>query len=158
MKGNTMTTTVALEAKPTKLPAPARRPYSIDVCENSFKAFQIASALCRQGYVILKDRPVDIYTNGVAVFTMVLGEADETGYADAEEAMRKALDKEQAEFEARVEREVLVRIEAIKRAEHEAKIAQQKAEHQQKIKELEAAAAAEIARLDAEAAARLAKL
>jgi hypothetical protein len=158
-----MTTKVTPKAEATPitatsaLPAPARKPYAIDVCENSFKAFQLASALIRQGYCILKDRPVEIYTNGVAVFTLVLGEPTETGYADAEEAMRKALDKEAAEFEARVAREVQARVEQIKKAEHEAKIAEQVAAHQKKIRELEAAAAAEIARLEQEARAIAAK-
>jgi hypothetical protein len=144
-------TTPKTEATPitatSALPAAARKPYSIDVCENSFKAFQLASALIRQGYTILKDRPVEIYTNGVAVFTCVLGEPTETGYADAEEAMRKGLEKEQAEFEERVAREVQARVEQIARDAHAAKVAQAVAEHQRAIKALEKAGAADIAAL-----------
>jgi hypothetical protein len=157
-----MTTKVKTEATPTAvtsaLPAPARKPFSVDICEISPKAFQLASALIRQGYTVLRDRPVEVYSNGYAVLTCVLGEPDETGYADADEAMRKALEIEAAEFEKRVEREVQSRVEQIKRAEHEAKIAEQVAQHQKKIRELEAAAAAEIARLDAEAQAQIAKI
>jgi hypothetical protein len=154
-----MTKSTAPVAKTSALPAPAKRPFSIDICESSPKAFQLASALVRQGYVFLKDRPVEVYgMSGTAAFTVVLGEPDETGYADAEAAIRQGLEMEQAEFERRVEREVQARIEQIKRQEHEAKIAEQVAAHKQKVKELEAAAAAEIAKLEAEAQAQIAKI
>lgn len=146
-----MTKAATPAAKATALPASAKRPFSIDVCENSYKAFQLASALIKQGYVFLKERPVELYPTGVAVFTLVLGDADETGYADAEAAIRQGLELEQAEFDRRVEHEVQMRIEQMKKAEHEAKIAEQVAAHKQKIRELEAAAAAEIARLEHEA-------
>jgi hypothetical protein len=146
-----MTTKSKTETIPTAvttaLPAPAKKPFSVEICEMSPKAFQLASALIRQGYTILKDRQVEIYNNGVAVFTLVLGEPTETGYADADEAMRKALDKETAEFEERVAREVQTRVEQLARDAHAAKVAKAVAEHQQAIKALEKAGQAELAAL-----------
>lgn len=143
-----MTKSTAPVAKTSALPAPAKRPFSIDICESSPKAFQLASALVRQGYVFLKDRPVEVYgMSGTAAFTVVLGEPDETGYADAEAAIRQGLEMEQAEFERRVEREVEARVEQIKRDEQEARKAALVAEHKKQIAQIEAAAAAEIAKL-----------
>lgn len=129
------------------LPAAMRKPYSIDICENSVKAFQMAAALIRQGYVPLQDRLVEVYPHGVAVMTLVLGEPTETGYADAEDAKRQALALEAAEFERRVTQEVESRIEQMKRDEAEAKRTALLQEHKRKLAELEKASAAEIAQL-----------
>jgi hypothetical protein len=146
-----MTEKSKTEATPTAvtsaLPAPMKRPFSIDICEPSSKAFQLASALIRQGYCVLRERPVEVYSNGYAVLTVILGEPDQTGYADAEEAIRKGLEKEAAEFEERVAREVQARVEQIARDAHAAKVAQAVAEHQRAIKALEKAGAADIAAL-----------
>lgn len=131
----------------TELPVRAKAPFSIDICESSVKAFQMASALIRQGYTILEDRPVNVYPHGVAVMTLVLGNPTESGYADAEAAKRLGLELEAGEFERRVQHEVDIRIERMKAAEHEAKKAALLAEHQRKIREIEATAAAEIAKL-----------
>lgn len=132
----------------TELPVRAKAPFSIDICESSVKAFQMASALIRQGYTILEDRPVNVYPHGVAVMTLVLGSPTESGYADAEAAKRLGLELEAGEFERRVQHEVGIRIERMKAAEHEAKKAALLAEHQRKIREIEATAAAEIASLN----------
>lgn len=131
----------------SELPVRAKAPFAIDVCESSHKAFQMASALIRQGYTILEDRPVTVLPHGVAIFTCVLGNPTESGYADAEEAKRIGLEMEAAEFERRVQHEVEIRIERIKAAEHEAKKAALVAEHKKKIADIEKAAAAELAKL-----------
>lgn len=131
----------------SELPVRAAAPFSIDICESSHKAFQMASALIRQGYTILEDRPVTILPHGVAIFTCVLGNPTESGYADAEEAKRIGLEMEAADFERRVQHEVEIRIERIKAAEHEAKKAALVAEHKKKIADIEKAAAAELAKL-----------
>jgi len=142
----------------SELPVRAKAPFSIDICESSHKAFQMASALIRQGYTILEDRPVTVLPHGVAIFTCVLGNPSETGYADAEEAKRIALEMEAADFERRVQQEVEVRVEQIKRAEHEARKAALLAEHQKKIREIEKAAEAELHLLQQNAQSQLASL
>jgi hypothetical protein len=129
------------------LPADIRKPVSIDICETSSKAFQMAAALVRIGYTFVPDRPVDVYQNGTAAFTVVLGQPTETGYEDAQVAMRAALEVEQAEFERRVQAEVKLRVEQLQRQEMERQVA-----------EAEAAQAAAIARIKAEADARIAAL
>lgn len=128
----------------SELPVRARSPFSIDICEPSAKAFQMASALVRQGYTIMQDRPVDVTPYGVANLTLILGNPTESGYADAEEAKRLGLELESAEFERRVEREVGIRVEQIKRDEHEARKAALLAEHKRKMVEIEKAAEAEL--------------
>jgi len=142
----------------SELPVRAKAPFSIDICESSHKAFQMASALIRQGYTILEDRPVTVLPHGVAIFTCVLGNPTESGYADAEEAKRIGLEMEAAEFEKRVQQEVEVRVEQIKRAEHEARKAALLAEHKRKMVEIEKAAEAELHLLQQAATAEIAKL
>lgn len=131
----------------SELPVRAKAPFAIDICESSAKAFQMASALIRQGYVILEDHPIYVFPHGVASMKLVLGNPTQAGYADAEEAKRLGLELEAAEFERRVQHEVEIRIERIKAAEHEAKKAALVAEHKKKIADIEKAAAAELAKL-----------
>jgi len=118
----------------------------------------MASALIRQGYVILEDRPVTVLSHGVAIMTLVLGNPTESGYADAEEAKRIGLEMEAADFERRVQQEVEARVEQIKRQEHEARKAALLAEHQKRIREIEKAAEAELHLLQQNAQSQLASL
>jgi hypothetical protein len=130
------------------LPASVRKPVSINVLEQQRKAFQLASALIRKGYVFLPDRQIEFYSQSNTVgFTMILGEPEETGYADAEAAMLRSLEHEAALFEERVEREVGIRVEQLQHAANEAKKAALLAEHRKQVAQIEAVAAAEIAKL-----------
>ena len=130
------------------LPADSRKPFSIDVLDQQRKAFQTASALIRLGYVFLADRPIQVFThNNNVAFTMVLGTPEETGFADAQDAIALGLRKEAHEFDQRVEREVERRIEQMRIDEIEAKKAALLADHKKQMAQIEKTAAAELANL-----------
>lgn len=139
-------TTAAQAFVTSPLPSDVRKPYAVDICESSVKAFQMATASIRQGYTIKESRYVDVYSTGVAAMTLVLGDATEAGYADAEEAKKIAILWEDAALQKQQEQEAKFQIEQ-RAAELEAKKTVLVEKHQRQIREFEKAAAAEIAAL-----------
>lgn len=139
-------TTAAQAFVTSPLANEVRKPYAVEICESSVKAFQMATALIKQGYTILESRHVDVYSTGIAVMTLVLGDATEAGYSDAEAAKQIAILWEDAALQRQQEQEAKLQIEQ-RAAELEAKKTVLVEKHQRQIREFEKAAAAEIAAL-----------
>lgn len=139
-------TTAAQAFVTSPLPTEVRQPYTVQICESSVKAFQMATALIRQGYTILESRHVDVYSTGVAAMTLVLGDATEAGYSDAEEAKKIAILWEDVALQRQQEQETQLQIDQ-RAAELEAKKTALVEKHQRQIRDFEKAAAAEIASL-----------
>lgn len=139
-------TTAVQTTVTSPLPTEVRKPYSVEICESSVKAFQMATALIKQGYTILESRHVDVLNNGVAMMTLVLGDATEAGYADAEEAKRIAILWEDAALQRQQEQEAKLQMEQ-RAAELVAKKVVLMEKHQRQIRDFEKSAAAEIAAL-----------
>ena len=139
-------TTATQSTVTSSVPTEGRKPYAVEICESSMKAFQMATALIKQGYTIKESRYVDVYSTGVAAMTLVLGDATEAGYADAEEAKRIAILWEDAALQRQQEQEAKLQIEQ-RAAELEAKKVALMEKHQRQIRDFEKSAAAEIANL-----------
>jgi hypothetical protein len=127
--------------------APARKPFSINVVEPAFPAFQQACALIRQGYVFSPDMPIELTPTGHAIFTLVLGTPDHNAVNKAQEATDHALAMEAAAYERDVQARAEVILADYKRAELEKQVAALKAQQAKEIAALEKATAAQIAKL-----------
>jgi glycine/serine hydroxymethyltransferase len=81
-------------------------------------SFARAAVLVRQGFIFSPDATPEIYTNGFANLTMVLGSPDDASIAAAEVARAEALEMESVKYERDVQTAAKAMLE---QAEREAK-------------------------------------
>jgi hypothetical protein len=126
---------------------PTKKPFSINVIQPAYPAFQQACALIRQGYIFAPDMPVELTPTGQAIFTLVLGTPDHNAVNNAQEATDHALRMEAAAYEAAVQARAETLLADYKKAELEKQVQALKAQQAREIAALEKATAAQIAKL-----------
>jgi hypothetical protein len=131
----------------TAAAAPARKPFSINVIEPAFPAFQQACALIRQGYVFSPDMPIELTPTGHAIFTLVLGTPDHNAVNKAQESVEHGLAMEAAQYERDVQARAETLLADYKRKELEKRIAAEVAAREKEIAALRKAADAELTKL-----------
>ncbi len=125
----------------------ARKPFSIQIVEPAYPAFQQACQLIREGYVFAPDMPVELTPTGHAIFTLVLGTPDHNAVNKANEATEHALAMEAAAYERDVQARAKTLLDDYKREQLEAQVAAMKAQQAKEVAALEKATAAAIAKL-----------
>ncbi|WP_020656565.1 hypothetical protein [Massilia niastensis] len=126
---------------------PARKPFSIQIIEPAFPAFQQACALIRSGYVFAPDLPVELTPNGNAIFTLVLGTPDHNAVNKANEATEHALMLEASAYERAVEARAKMLLDDYKKEQLRLQVDAMKAQQAKDIAALEKATAAAIAKI-----------
>lgn len=127
--------------------APAAiKPFSIRIGAPCHAAFQEAVVHARNGYTF-SDGPIELMPNGMAFFTMILGEADEHAIMKAKESVELSIQQAEAQYRRDIQEEAKRQIEASKRAELEKQVADAVAASEKAIAKLRKDAAAELAKL-----------
>jgi hypothetical protein len=127
--------------------APARKPFSVQIVEPAYPAFQQACALIRDGYIFAPDMPVELTPQGHAIFTLILGTPDAHAFTKAQEATDHALAMEAMQYRKDVEQAAKALLEQQKRDELAKQVAALKADQEKQMRDLEKATAAAIAAL-----------
>jgi hypothetical protein len=127
--------------------APAAvKPFSIRIGAPCHAAFQEAVVHARNGYTF-SDAPIELMQNGMAFFTMILGEANEYAIMKAKESTELSVAQEAAQYRRDVEEAAKRQLEQAKRAELEKQVAEAVAASERAIAKLKKDAAAELAKL-----------
>lgn len=124
-----------------------RKPFSIQIIEPAFPAFQQACQLIREGYIFAPDAPVELTATGHAIFTLVLGTPDHDAVNKANEAKEHAVAMEAAQRQRDVEARAKTMLEDYKREQLAVQVAAMKAQQAKDIAALEKATAAAIAKI-----------
>lgn len=134
----------ATPAAPVAAPA---KPFSIELIGPSYPLFQELCAHVRNGYVINRDAPVQLFQNGNAMISLHLGNPDETAIARAKESTELSQKREEAKYRKDVEEAAKRLIETQKRQELEKQVADAVAANEKAIAKLRKDAQAELDKL-----------
>lgn len=123
------------------------KPFSIQLIGPAYPIFQELCVHIRNGYVINKDAPVEIFQAGNAMISLILGNPDEIAIAQARESEDHSVAMQEAQYRRDVESAAKRQIEQSKRAELEKQVADAVAASEKAISKLRKDAAAELAKL-----------
>lgn len=123
------------------------KPFSITIIAPAYPAFQEVCAHVRNGYVIDKDRAVEITQTGQAIIHLILGNPDETAIAQAKDSSELATQLQQAQWDREVKQAAKALIEQEKRTQLEKQVADAVAASEKAIAKLRKDAAGELAKL-----------
>lgn len=138
-------------------PAVAKKPFAIRIAAPANLAFAESVVHARNGYCF-SDAPIEVMSNGMAFFTMVLGTPDELAIQKAKESTDLSREAEEREHQKQVREEARRIVEEEKRQALEREVKAAEDALQKQIAALRQKAAAEIAAIEATAAAERARL
>jgi hypothetical protein len=127
--------------------APAK-PFSIQLLGPTYPIFQELCAHIRNGYVINKDAPIDLFPNGNAAISLILGDPDELAIARAKESSDFSVAQEEQRYRKDVEQAAKRLIEDEKRNALEQQVKEAVAANEKAIAKLRRDAEAELAKLN----------
>lgn len=128
-------------------PAAPAKPFSIELIGPAVSILQEVCAHVRNGYVINKDYPFNLFPNGNLSLMVVLGEPDKLAFTKAQESTDISLQQEEARYRRDVEEAAKRQLEQAKREELERQVAEAVAASEKAIAKLRREAAAELAKL-----------
>jgi hypothetical protein len=128
-------------------PAAPSKPFSIQLIGPAYPIFQELCAHVRNGYVVNKDAPVELFQNGNAMIWLHLGNPDEVAIAQAKESTDLHVAKEEAQYRKDVEEAAKRQLEQAKREALEKQVADAVAASEKAIAKLRKEAEAELAKL-----------
>ncbi|WP_313034075.1 hypothetical protein, partial [Massilia alkalitolerans] len=121
--------------------------FSIELIGPAVSILQEVCAHVRNGYVINKDYPFNLFPNGNLSLMVVLGEPDKLAFTKAQESTDISLQQEEARYRRDVEEAAKRQLEQAKREELERQVAEAVAASEKAIAKLRREAAAELAKL-----------
>jgi len=139
------TETTAVTPAPTE--PVQKKPFSISIAAPAYAAFHEAVVLARQGYTF-SDGPVIIAPDGMAFFTLILGNPNDYAIQAAKASMRLSANEEEAQRKKDIEQAAKRLLEEQQRAKLEADVAAATKALEKQIADLQKAAAAELAKLN----------
>jgi hypothetical protein len=126
--------------------APAK-PFSLHLIGPAIPVFQELCVHVRNGYVVNKDAPLEIFNNGNAQVFLHLGEPNEYAISQAKESTEHAARQEIVKYQADVEQAAKRLIEQERREALEKQVAEAVAASEKAIAKLRKDAEAELAKL-----------
>lgn len=123
------------------------KPFSIQLIGPSYPIFQELCAHVRNGYVVNKDAPVEMFPNGNTMIWLHLGNPDEVAIAQAKESNDLHVAKEEAAYRKDVEEAAKRLVEQAKREEIAQRMADVQAAHEKAVAKLKRDTDAELAKL-----------
>jgi len=128
-------------------PAAPKKPFSIELIGPAVSIMQEVCAHVRNGYVVSRDYPMNLFPNGNLSLMVHLGEPDKLAFTKAQESTDISLQQEEARYRRDVEEAAKRQLEQAKREELERQVAEAVAASEKAIAKLRREAAAELAKL-----------
>jgi membrane-bound ClpP family serine protease len=132
----------------TSAPVVAAKPFSIQLIGPAYPLFQELCVHVRNGYVINRDAPVELFQNGNAMLSLILGNPDEIAISQAKESTAHSVAQEESRYLKDVEEAAKRYVEQEKREALEKQVADAIAASEKAIAKLRKDAEAELAKLN----------
>jgi hypothetical protein len=127
--------------------AATTKPFSIHLIGPALPIFQELCVHVRNGYVVSKDAPIELFQNGNASIFLLLGNPDEVAIAQAKESAELSVAKEEAQYRKDVQDAAKRLVEQDKRDELKKRMDAEQAAHEKAVAKLKKELEAELAKL-----------